>query len=137
MEIRLPSLSICGVLAAVVLGTGCAPSKAEQQRAADARQAEMRFELGPLVDAEGNRRSLALDSPEMNELQSFQPWLDDRTAWYHDRLDRKPGVNAGTRRTIISISETNVRDRFSSSNGRVQDNYNQSTSRDKIIEITR
>ncbi|MEM9418500.1 MAG: hypothetical protein AAGA25_05515 [Planctomycetota bacterium] len=137
MEFRLPSLSICGVLAVIALGTGCTSSQEQEQRAAEARDAEVRFELGPLVDAEGNRRSLALDSPEMNELQSFQPWLDDRTAWYHDRLDRRPGVTAGSQRTIISISETSVRDKYGSSNGKVQDNYSQNTTLDTVIEITR
>ncbi|MEM9916030.1 MAG: hypothetical protein AAF911_13835 [Planctomycetota bacterium] len=124
-------------LAMALLGVGCAPSAAERQRAVEARDAEVRFELGPLVDAEGARRSLALDSPAMAELLEFQPWLDERTAWYHDRHDRRPGVEAGTRRTIIAISETTVRDKFSSSNGRMQDNYNQSTTRDTVIEVTR
>lgn len=138
MRTRTAALTLtCSALAVALLGTGCAPSASERQRTFEAHNAEVRFELGPLVDAEGTRRSLALDSPAMNDLYQYQPWLDQRTAWYQDRLDRRPGVNAGTRRTILSISETSVRDKFSSSNGKIQDNYNQSTTRDTVIEVIR
>lgn len=124
-------------MAVASLGTGCAPSAVKQQRAAEARDAEVRFQLGPLVDEDGARRSLALDSPAMRDLQQYQPWLESQNAWYDTRLDQRPGVTAGTRRTILSISETSVRDKISSSNGQVQDNFSQNITRDTVIEIVR
>lgn len=127
----------CSALALAAIGTGCTSSQMKQQRAAEARDAEVRFELGPLVDAEGTHRSLSLDSPAMRDLYQFQPWLNDRVSWYDDRLDRRASVAAGSRRTVVTFSETTVRDKFSSSNGKVQDNYSQSITRDKFFEVTR
>ncbi|MEO0514841.1 MAG: hypothetical protein AAF086_06045 [Planctomycetota bacterium] len=138
MELRIPALALtCSALAVVMVGPGCTSSSSQQQRAADARDAEVRFVLGPLVDEDGARRSLALDSAAMNELYDYQPWLTQQASWYDTRLDDRPGVNAGSRRVILSVSETTVRDKISSSNGKVQDNYSQSTTRDQVIQIVR
>lgn len=124
-------------LSLVVLALGGCASSDARQRDAD-RAAEINtWTLGPLVDAEGNHRSLAVDSQAMQELQHFQPWLTAGPAWYDSRLDRGPSVAAGTRRVSISVSETITRDRFSSSNGRVQDNYSQNVIREKFIQVVR
>lgn len=130
----LPGLALAGAGALFGLG-GCASSSqsSEAERAAELNA----WTLGPLVDAEGNHRSLAIDSRTMQELQHFQPWLTSGPSWYDSRLDRGPSVAAGTRRVSVSISETITRDRFSSSNGRVQDNYSQNVIREKFIEVVR
>ncbi|MEM1108403.1 MAG: hypothetical protein AAGH99_06900 [Planctomycetota bacterium] len=125
---------LCLALTVVLLATAGCQSNSKVSQAEQARDAEMRFVLGPLVDADGTRRSLSLDSREMAELQELQPWLDDRTAWYHSRLDNRRGVDSGFLPPVFTIIEIKDRDKLNSSNGQVQDNFSRDVKREIFIE---
>jgi len=138
MRMRISILAPSGLaLIAILFSAGCTPSASQQQAAADARAAEARYVLGPLVDEDGGRRSLALDSSAMRDLHAFQPWLEQQASWYDTRLDSRRGVSAGSRRVILSISETTVRDKVDSNNGRVRDEFEKDSTRRRVIEIIR
>lgn len=134
---RIPAPVLCLTLTVVLLATAGCQANSNASQAEQARDAEMRFVLGPLVDADGARRSLSVDSPEMAELQELQPWLDDRTAWYHSRLDNRRGVDSGFRQPVFTIIEIKDRDKLNSSNGQVQDNFSRDVKREIFIESAR
>lgn len=120
---------------ACLTSVGCATHGDRQE--AHARYDEQVWMLGPLVDDQGEARSLTFDSPQMQQLQEMQPWLTAEDAWYHGRLDKRSGVIAGTRGRVLEVTQIRSRDRITSSDGDVKDNYSQSTSRYRYFESVR
>ena len=93
------------------------------------------WQLGPLVDADGNHRSLALDAPLHADLLAAQPWLTGRPAWYEDRLDSVRTVEGGAVRRFYHETTRTDRDTLTSSNGKVQDNYRASSTSREYIRV--
>lgn len=119
-----PISAIC--LACLFALTGC------QQAPAPLRQVD----LGPQLDAEGHRRSLALDTPLQHYIQTRQadPGL---LPWYADRNDRSPAVNAGYAQPTVQTSVTVTRDRQYSSHGRAHDHFSSTTYRREYRQSVR
>ncbi|MEM6459736.1 MAG: hypothetical protein AAF710_10140 [Planctomycetota bacterium] len=127
-----------GVLGVLCMAGGCGLTSGDASgRGVTAAPEPLPFDAGPLLDARGHHRSLATDSPAMTELIEMQPWLAAGTPWYAGRNDRRPAVDAGVVFPVVVFSETDTSDRFSSSNGRVTDNFNVRISREKFIEVRR
>ncbi|MEM9883257.1 MAG: hypothetical protein AAF800_10105 [Planctomycetota bacterium] len=122
--------------AAVLVAGGCAAPTAGPRADGDP-VAPRAASFGPLLAPDGSHRSLATDSPALSELQEMQPWLASGTPWYAGRNDRRPAVHAGVVFPVVVLSQTDTSDRFSSSNGRVTDNFNVRISREKFIEVRR
>lgn len=124
------------ILLSTPLGViGCATDA--DRREARASYDEQVWMLGPIVDEQGEARSLTFDSPQMQQLQHMQPWLTAENAWYTGRLDSRSSVIAGSRSRIFEVTEVRSRDRITSSDGDVKDNYSQSTSRYRYFESVR
>jgi len=126
------------LLAAAILTLmlmGCA--QGQRGQAAAHRDAEMAWQLGPLLDEHGSHRSLSFDSPLMAEFIAYRDQVTTGPAWYDGRLDRGPRVVSGTRRTTVLRSHTRTRDRLNVSDGDVRDTYSSNTSRQRTIEVVR
>lgn len=82
----------------------------------------------PLLDVEGQTRSVALDTPLQHFLQTQQADAG-HLPWYADRNDHSPAANAGYARPTVQSSVTITRDRQYSSNGRVHDHFYSTTYR--------
>jgi len=108
------------VAALAVVLTGC-----QQPYAVD---------LGPQLDANGQPRSVALDSPLQHHLSRRQA-VDSSPAWYAGRNDFSPAADAGYRLPTIQSSVTITRDRQYHSNGRIRDQFNSTTYRSERREI--
>lgn len=135
-RIDVRSMGLWAAAAAILLLMlmGCA---ADGENARAQRDADQRWQLGPLVDDNGHHRSLSLDSPAMNELHEFQPWLTSGPRWYDGRVDTARQVRAGTRSLVVDRAFTNQRDRVNSNNGRVRDSFRQTVDVERFIEVER
>lgn len=91
-------------------------------------------DLGPLPPIDGQARSLSLTSQIVQANQLLPPGHD---AWYARRNDAGPSVSAGVRTTRFERSVTYTRDQQSIFNGRVHDNYRQTTFRRTVTESAR
>lgn len=89
---------------------------------------------GLLIDREGQSRSLALTTQTVQSAQLLPPGFD---TWYASRNDRVPYVISGYESSIIQSSVTYTRDSQNTVNGRVFDNYNQTTYRRSYQESIR
>ncbi|MEM8739655.1 MAG: hypothetical protein AAGG38_14425 [Planctomycetota bacterium] len=118
-------------LLGVVILAGCATQRAAPGAGGVA------WEVGPLVDGAGANRSLSLDSPAMVGLVEDRPWRGGGTPGYVDRLERGPSVSAGVRGPVYDRSVTRTRNRFESRRGRVNDDFDQHTRRERVIEVVR
>lgn len=83
---------------------------------------------------EGQARSLAFTSQIVQSNQLLPPSYQ---AWYTGRNDVGPSVAAGARTTSYQRSVTYTRDQQSIFNGRVYDNYQQTTYRRTVTESER
>jgi hypothetical protein len=101
----------------ICLGTLLALTGCQQTRPVD---------LGPQLDAEGYRRSLALDTPLLHYIHSNKA-ASPTTPWYANRNDLTPAASAGYALPTIQSSVTITRDRQHSSNGLVRDHYSNTT----------
>lgn len=120
-------------LAVVALG-GCA-SSSPQSTNAERTAAMNAWTLGPLVDDEGNYRSLSLDSPPMAELIEIQPWLAVGEPWYAGRIDRSRQITAGVRRQVVERAFISTTDRVEGKDGQVKDDFKLRVSTERIIEL--
>ena len=113
------------LLAAAALFVGCRQAP-PHYRAVDAR---------PLVNqSDGSARSLASDSDAMTKL-AYTPGPSD--AWYLDRRDYRPSVQAGYVSAQHEITVTYTRDSQYISGGQAYDRYRQTTYRRSIRESQR
>jgi len=85
-------------------------------------------DLGPQLDVDGHRRSLALDAPVLEYLKSSQP-DSAYQPWYQGRNDRGTAALAGYESPKYQQSTTYTRDRQYSSHGRTFDHYHSTTYR--------
>ena len=117
----IPSLCITAVAALTLSGCNLPPHAQD-------------IDVQPIA-YHGQSRSLATDSDVITRYH-----LTTRTAatpWYHTRNDRGPVVSAGVRSPITTSAYTRTYDRVNTSgNGRVYDNYSQTTYRNRYIEST-
>lgn len=93
-------------------------------------------DLGPQLDTDGVRRSLALDTPLLQHLSSRHQ-IDQGPAWYDGRNDQTLAVTSGYELSTVQTSTTYTRDRQYFSHGRVYDNYSASTYRAEYREMIR
>ena len=93
-------------------------------------------DLGPQLDIGGNQRSLALDTPLQDYIQSRQA-SPAGLPWYADRNDRSPAANAGYALPTVQSSVTITRDRQYSSHGRVYDHFHSTTYRREYRQSVR
>jgi hypothetical protein len=103
-------LTIC--LCSLFTLTGC-----QQTRPVD---------LGPQLDADGYRRSLALDTPLLYYIHTQQA-ASASTPWYANRNDLTPAASAGYALPTFQSSVTITRDRQHNSSGQVRDHYSNTT----------
>ncbi len=127
-------LKMAGLAILALWAVGCTASA---DRSADRVHGLHTWQLGPLVDEAGHARSLTLDSPTQDQLVASQPWLSQGSSWYAGRLDEGPMVLAGLRSAIVSRSVTVTRDGFSSSRGRVFDNFRTRSTTTRAVETIR
>ena len=85
-------------------------------------------DLGPQLDADGYRRSVALDTSLLQYIDSKRP-ASSSLPWYANRNDLSPAATAGYRLPTVQSSVTITRDRQHSSNGRVRDHFYSTTYR--------
>ena len=124
------------ILALWVMGCSGTPARSDAGHTGDPQHDPVqRFHLGPLVDEAGYHRSLTLDAPAHHALVAFRPQLAEADPWYTDRLDRGPEVAAGQRSAIILRSISVTRDGFTSSRGRVYDNFRTRSITSRAVEI--
>lgn len=83
-------------------------------------------DLGPQLDADGNRRSVALQTPLLQYLQERETASAD-LPWYADRNDRTLAVDAGYVSPTFQDSVTYTRDRQYQTGGRVFDHFSSTT----------
>ena len=88
----------------------------------------------PLYDIRGNARSLSLTSTPVRNAQLLPPLYEP---WYASRNDVGPSVVAGYDAPSYSSSVTYTRDRQSVRNGRVYDDYDETTYRRTFRESFR
>ncbi len=86
------------------------------------QQAPPAVDLGPQLNADGNRRSVVLDSSLQHHIASRQP-ASSGLPWYADRNDFSPAANAGYVQPTVQSSVTITRDSQYSSNGQIHDNF--------------
>lgn len=113
-----------GVLAVALAGsamTGCTANGAG-------------IDAGPLLNARGQPRSLALDSSRQRRLSRRDP---AGPAWYEDRNDALPAVYTGIQRLTIEQSVTRTIDRQHHHRGRVFDHFSSTSYRDRVSRIER
>lgn len=84
--------------------------------------------LRPQLDADGNRRSVVVQTPLLQYLQERGPASAD-LPWYADRNDRSLAADAGYISPTFQDSVTITRDRQYQSGGRVHDQFNSTTYR--------
>jgi len=111
---RLSALMLC--LAGLLVLAGC---QQNQLRPVDLR---------PQLDADGQRRSVVLDTPLLNHIETRQA-LSPGLPWYAARNDLSPAANGGYRQPTVQSSVTMTQDRQYSSNGRVHDQFYSTTYR--------
>ncbi len=120
--IRPLFLMLC--LAGILVLTGC-------------QSAELRpVDLGPQLDTDGNRRSVALNTPLLHHIdsrQAAQPGLP----WYANRNDLSPAATSGYALPTIQSSVTITRDRQYSNNGQVRDQFYSTTYRREYRQAVR
>jgi len=126
---------VLGLIVATSLTAGC--SSTSKQQAEAQQQDMMRWQLGPLVDEQGDQRSLALNSPQMDRLVQAQSWEASQAAWYYSRVDHGPAVTAGHRLPSYEITQVKTRDRISGTDGDVKDNYSRNVTRERFTETVR
>ena len=83
---------------------------------------------GPQLDADGNRRSVVLQTPLQQYLQERETASAD-LPWYADRNDRMLAADAGYASPTFQDSVTYTRDRQYQSGGRVYDHFSSTTYR--------
>ncbi len=93
-------------------------------------------DLGPQLDTDGVRRSLAMDTSLLKHLKDRQI-SPEGLAWYDGRNDRTLTVNSGYDLASVQTSSTLTRDRQYSSNGRVRDNFSSITYRTEYRQSVR
>ena len=93
-------------------------------------------DLDPLLDINGQARSLTMDSPQHHSLAASATNVDPQP-WYVSRNDLFPSVAYGVSYQVYEQSVTYQRDRQRTSNGRVHDHFNQTTYRRRVIETQR
>lgn len=120
-KIRLMSIALC--LASSLALIGC-------------EQSQSTTDLGPQLDADGGRRSLAMDTSLLQHLKNRQA-SPEGLAWYDGRNDRSLTVNSGYDLASVQTSSTLTRDRQYSSNGRVRDNFSSTTYRTEYRQNVR
>lgn len=81
---------------------------------------------GPQLDADGNRRSVALQTPLLQYLQERET-ASAGMPWYADRNDRTLAADAGYISPTYQDSVTVTRDRQHQSAGRVRDHFSSTT----------
>ena len=116
------------LLFAIILGAALALTGCQQS----ARPVE----FGPQLDADGHRRSLALDTPILSYMRSTQP-PESQPPWYASRNDFTPAATAGYALPTIQSSVTITRDRQYNSNGNVRDNFSSTTYRREYRQTVR
>jgi hypothetical protein len=90
----------------------------------------------PQLDADGQHRSLALDTPLLAYLRE----QDDNprgAAWYDGRSDRSLGAVSGYELPVVQRSVTYTRDQQYQHFGHVHDNYSSTTYRSEYRELVR
>ena len=115
----LTTLCLAGLLAL----TGC-------------QQAPPAVDLGPQLDADGNRRSVVLDTPLQQHIASRQ-FTSSGLPWYADRNDFSPAADAGYVLPTVQSSVTITRDRQYSSNGQIRDQFSSTTYRREYRQSVR
>jgi hypothetical protein len=100
------------------------------------QQAPPSVDLGPQLDGQGMRRSVALDTPLLNHIESRRP-ASQGLPWYADRNDLSPSANAGYVSPTVQSSVTVTRDQQYSTNGRVYDNFYSTTYRTEYRQSVR
>jgi len=119
---RLSALTLC--LAGLLVPGGC---QQNQLRPVD---------LGPQLDADGQRRSVVLDTPLLNHIESRQT-ESLALPWYATRNDLSPAANGGYRQPTVQSSVTVTQDRQYSSHGQVHDQFYSTTYRREYRESVR
>jgi len=78
-------------------------------------------------------RSLATDSRPLIRLEQRAAQADHpQLAWYQYRNDIQPAVDAGFAGPILEFTAIRARDRQSSHDGRIRDNFQHQTTRTRI-----
>ncbi|MEX0652877.1 MAG: hypothetical protein WD534_12420 [Phycisphaeraceae bacterium] len=93
-------------------------------------------ELRPLVDAEGEPRSLAFASAQQRRAVA-EADLPPGEPWYAGRADVRASVEAGVQAFTFERAATVTVDRQRSFRGRVFNSYNQTTYRERVTETWR
>lgn len=119
---RLPIRTCLFLFACTVLLTGCQHPLVSER------------DLTPIYDIDGQARSLSLTTPQVQSAQLLPPGFDK---WYDSRNDIVPSVTAGYVGTTYEESVTYTRDGQYTSNGRVRDQYRETTYRRTYRESTR
>ena len=102
------------VLACLALGlTGCS-------------QPKNTVDLGPQLNADGNRRSVVVQTELLEYLRDRQA-ASGSQPWYADRNDRTLAADAGYALPTYQDSVTLTRDRQYQSAGRVHDHFSSTT----------
>lgn len=116
-------LAVALALGCLVAVTGC-------------QQAPPAVDMGPQLDAYGQRRSLALDTPLQAHLESRQ-YATQALPWYADRNDCSPAATSGYALPTVQSSVTITRDRQYNSHGRVRDDFQSTTYRREYRQSVR
>ncbi len=101
---------------------------------AGCQQTPPSVDRGPQLDADGQRRSVALDSPLLAYLRN-RGHGGDGPAWYDGRNDVSPAAVAGDGSLQRSVTVT--RDRQYQVNGHVRDYFTSTTYRSEYRQSTR
>lgn len=99
-------------------------------------QSQPMTDLGPQLDTDGVRRSVALDPSLLHHLRTSQPGYGAQ-AWYEGRNDRTLAVSSGYDLPTLQSSYTLTRDRQYTSNGRVHDTFSATTYRSEYRQSIR
>ena len=110
---RLLAIAVC--LGGLLALTGC-----EQARPI------MSADRGPQLDADGNRRSVVVQTPLLQYLQERRS-ASAELPWYADRNDRSLAADGGYVSPTFQDSVTITRDRQYQSGGRVHDQFSSTT----------
>ncbi len=121
---HLSALSLC--LVGLLALAGCQQT---QPRAVN-------VDLGPQLDADGQRRSVVLDTPLQHHIDSRKAYPES-LPWYTARNDLSPAATSGYRLPTVQSSVTITRDRQYNSHGQVRDQFYSTTYRREYREAVR